>query len=87
MGDDDTSGRHRRRRDNGSRSRPILSETTRPSTSGNLDESNLTGVLDDEPRLDSGLCSALRLAEKKGYIEKGKEKRVRFREQAAFFLY
>ncbi|CAH8606265.1 unnamed protein product [Dicrocoelium dendriticum] len=40
------------------------------------EEVHLTGVLDDEPCLDSGIFSALKLAEKKGYIEKGKEKRT-----------
>ncbi|THD23215.1 U4/U6.U5 tri-snRNP-associated protein 1 [Fasciola hepatica] len=70
VADEDTSGRRRHHR------RPFAAEMARPSTSDTSDEPNLTGVLDDEPRLDSGLCSALRLAEKKGYIEKGKEKRV-----------
>lgn len=36
----------------------------------------LGGVLDDEPSLDCGVFSALKLAEKKGYIEKGQEKRT-----------
>ncbi|VDQ00632.1 unnamed protein product, partial [Trichobilharzia regenti] len=36
---------------------------------------DIQGVLDDEPRLDVGVFSALKLAEKKGYIEKEKEKR------------
>ncbi|CAH8838288.1 unnamed protein product [Trichobilharzia szidati] len=37
---------------------------------------DIQGVLDDEPRLDVGVFSALKLAEKKGYIEKEKEKRT-----------
>ncbi|KAA3672906.1 U4/U6.U5 tri-snRNP-associated protein 1 [Paragonimus westermani] len=38
------------------------------------EEKHLTGVLDDEPCLDSGLFSALKLAGKKGYLDKGEEK-------------
>ncbi|CAH8496751.1 unnamed protein product [Heterobilharzia americana] len=37
---------------------------------------DIQGVLDDEPRLDIGVFSALRLAGKKGYIDKEKEKRT-----------
>lgn len=34
----------------------------------------LSGVLDDEPQLNKGVFSALRFAEKKGYVEKNEEK-------------
>ncbi|CAH8288826.1 unnamed protein product [Schistosoma intercalatum] len=40
------------------------------------ENTDIHGVLDDEPRLDSGVFSAIRLAEKKGYIDKEKEKRT-----------
>ncbi|CAH8486948.1 unnamed protein product [Schistosoma turkestanicum] len=41
-----------------------------------VENTDIHGVLDDEPRLDSGVFSAIRLAEKKGYIDKEKEKRT-----------
>ncbi|KAF5397749.1 hypothetical protein PHET_09133 [Paragonimus heterotremus] len=50
---------------------------TGPVTSASKEvheEKHLTGVLDDEPCLDSGLFSALKLAGKKGYLDKGEEK-------------
>ncbi|VDP79044.1 unnamed protein product [Echinostoma caproni] len=63
--------------DSPGRRRLGTTKTPRPSTSNNADDDTyLTGVLDDEPCLNSGLMSALKLAEKKGYIEKGQEKRV-----------
>ncbi|TPP61556.1 Hypoxia associated factor, partial [Fasciola gigantica] len=62
----------RRRRDRRHDRRPFVAEMARPSTSDTLDEPSLTGVLNDELRLEFGLCSTLTL----GYIEKGKEKHV-----------
>ncbi|CAH8519264.1 unnamed protein product [Schistosoma margrebowiei] len=41
-----------------------------------VENTDIHGVLDDEPRLDLGVFSAIRLAEKKGYIDKEKEKRT-----------
>ncbi|CAL8095262.1 unnamed protein product [Calicophoron daubneyi] len=65
VGEDSRSGRRPRQLD--SKVTPSVAENDAPTVSG---------VLDDEPRLDTGIFSALQLAEKKGYIEKGKEKRA-----------
>ncbi|KAH8860121.1 U4/U6.U5 tri-snRNP-associated protein isoform 3 [Schistosoma japonicum] len=62
----------------GSSTRTVPKPTVKKSEQGSIkvENTDIHGVLDDEPRLDSGVFSAIRLAEKKGYIDKEKEKRT-----------